>query len=67
MASFNGNPFVPHHAPHHTSADLAWWLNALNSPRISCSIPGPAVVTDRNAFSDASLGFGIGIVIGSEW
>ena len=67
MASFSENPFVPHHAPRHTTADLSWWLNALNSPRISRSIPGPASVTDRHAFSDASSGFGIGIVIGNRW
>jgi hypothetical protein len=67
MASFSGNPFVPHHAPRHTAADLSWWFDALNSPRTSRSIPGPAIITDRDAFSDASSGFGIGIVIGNRW
>ena len=67
MASFSGNPFVPHHAPRHTVEDLSWWFDALDSPRISRPIPGPASVTDRNAFSDASSGFGIGIVIGDKW
>jgi hypothetical protein len=67
MASFNTNPFLPRHAPHHTVADLSWWLDVLDSPRISRPIPGPALVTDRNAFSDASSGFGIGIVIGNKW
>jgi len=67
MASFSSNPFVPHHAPPHTSSDLSWWLNELSSPAVSRSIPGPAVVTDRDAFSDASSGFGIGIVIGDRW
>ena len=67
MASFNNNPFVPHHAPRHTPADLSWWLDVLSSPRISRPIPGPATVTDQGAFSDASSGFGIGIVIGNRW
>jgi hypothetical protein len=67
MASFDKNPFIPHHAPRHTTADLSWWLDALESPRISRSIPGPAVVTDRDAFSDASSGFGIGITISNQW
>ena len=67
MASFSKNPFVPHHAPRHTAADLSWWLDALDSPRISRSIPGPAIVMDKHAFSDASSGFGIGVVIGSRW
>jgi hypothetical protein len=68
MGSFSINPFIPHHAPRHTAADLSWWLHELNSPRISRPIPGPAFVTDRDAFSDASSGVGIGIVIGgSQW
>ena len=67
MASFSTNPFVPHHAPRHTTADLAWWLRAFESPSISRPIPGPAHVIDRSAFSDASSGVGIGIVIGCQW
>ena len=67
MASFNKNPFVSHHPPRHTAADLSWWLNVLSSPRISRPIPGPAPVTDSGAFSDASSGFGIGIIIGNQW
>jgi hypothetical protein len=67
FSSFNTNPFVPHHAPRHTAADLSWWLQALSSPSVSRPIPGPAFVTDRAAFSDASSGVGIGIVIGNEW
>ena len=67
MASFSSNPFKPHHAPRHTVADLSWWLNELSSPRIARPIPGPAIVTDWCAFSDASSGVGIGIVIGNKW
>jgi hypothetical protein len=67
MGSFSANPFVPHHAPRHTAADLSWWLHAFTSPTISRPIPGPALITDVSAFSDASSGFGIGIVVGNEW
>ena len=67
MASFSSNPFVPHHAPCHASSDLAWWLDALSSPAVSHPIPGPAVVTDRLAFSDASSGIGVAIVIHGFW
>ena len=67
MGSFSTNPFVPHHAPCHTTTDLSWWLNALDSPRISHPIPGPALITDRGTFSDASSGVGIGIVISNCW
>jgi hypothetical protein len=67
MASFSKNPFVSHHAPRHTVADLSWWFDTLDSPRISRPIPGPAPITDKISFSDASSGFGIGVVIGSKW
>ena len=67
MASFSSNPFVLHHAPRHTATDLAWWLDVLLSPRLSRPIPGPSSVVDKHAFSDASSGFGIGIVIGHKW
>ena len=67
LASFGPNPFVPHHASRHTPSDLAWWLHELSAPTVSRPIPGPAIVTDRHAFSDASSGFGIGIVIGDRW
>ena len=67
MGSFSKNPFVPHHAPSHTTEDLSWWFNVLSSPRIRRPIPGPALVIDRGAFSDASSGVGIGIVVGNQW
>ena len=67
MASFDENPFVPHHAPRHTTEDLSWWFNALSSPRIYRPIPGPTFVVDKGAFSDASSGVGIGIVVGNQW
>jgi hypothetical protein len=67
LASFNANPFVPHHAPRHTIADLHWWLQVLDAPSIPRPIPGPAPVIDAGAFSDASSGVGIGIVVGSKW
>jgi hypothetical protein len=67
MASFGDNPFVPHHAPRHMTSDLSWWLDVFLSPRPSRPIPGPSSVIDRHAFSDASSGFGIGIVVGNKW
>jgi len=67
MGSFSSNPFVPHHAPRHTRANLKWWSHALNRPNLSRPIPGPSPVMDRGAFPDASSGVGIGIVIGNKW
>ena len=46
MSTFSSNPFIPHHAPRHTTADLSWWLHEFSSPKISRPIPGPALVTD---------------------
>jgi hypothetical protein len=67
LGSFASSPFVPHHPPRDTAKDLSWWLSVLNLPVISRPIPGPCIVTDRAAFSDASSGIGIGIVIGDRW
>jgi hypothetical protein len=67
LGSFNPNLFVPHHAPRDTARDLSWWLDILNHTTVSRRIPGPCVVTDRGAFSDASSGVGIGIIIAGRW
>jgi hypothetical protein len=67
LGSFTSNPFVPHHPPRDTAKDLTWWLNILNQTEVSRRIPGPCIVTDRDAFSDASSGIGIGIVIEKKW
>jgi len=67
LGSFATSPFVPRHPPRNTSNDLRWWLNIFNCPEISRSIPGPCIITDRGAFSDASSGIGIGIVIAGRW
>ena len=67
LGSFASNPFVPHHPPRETAKDLSWWLTILNCTNLSRRIPGPCLVTDRGAFSDASSGIGIGIVIGEKW
>lgn len=60
-------PFVPLTPPTGTAADLEWWINTLSRPSLSRSLLFPAVVADPGAFSDASSGTGIGIVIGGRW
>lgn len=59
-------PCVPYHSPRGLSADLDWW-----STMLSCSyqrpIPCPVELTDVGAFSDASSGIGIAIVLGGFW
>jgi len=67
LGTFSKNPFVPHHAPRDTNDDLSWWHKTLLLPTLSRDIPGPHAVSDQNAYSDASSGFGIGIVIQSKW
>lgn len=49
------------------SSDLEWWTDLLQSPTLSRAIPGPTPLTNLQAFSDASSGFGIGITIGDKW
>ena len=67
LGSFTANPFMPHHPPRDTAKDLSWWLQVLNHTKISRSIPGTCIITDWGAFSDASSGIGISIIIDGRW
>ena len=67
LAIFHDRPFVQRTPPRGTAQDLEWWQHTLHSPSISRDIPGPVTVHDVNAFSDASSGVGIGIIVGEKW
>lgn len=67
LGIFHNNPFLPRTPPSGTPADLQWWAHTLAQPVIRRPIPGPCEVLDVHAFSDASSGIGIGIVIGARW
>jgi hypothetical protein len=67
LRNFNKNPFVPHSSPRGTNQDLLWWTTILTEPSLVREIPGPYPVIDRQAYSDASSGVGIGITIGKRW
>ena len=68
MLSISHNsPFIPHTPPRGTSQDLQWWAKTLRKSNIFRDIPGPIVIDDFEAYSDASSGTGIGIVIGNRW
>jgi len=67
MAIFGNNPFMPHSPPRSTRVDLHWWKQTLSRPHISRSIPGPEIILDITAYSDASSEIGIGITIGNHW
>jgi hypothetical protein len=60
-------PFVPHSANKGISGDLEWWVSVLQRPSLSRAIPGPVELYDIGAFSDASSGVGIGIVVQGRW
>ena len=55
--------FIPYSPVKGMTDDLHWWLSRLNQPSVSRPIPAPHVVTDPNAFSDASSGVSIAIII----
>ena len=67
LATCGRRPFAPHHPDKAISADLAWWVEALRSGAVSRPILPPSPFVDPQAFSDASSGIGIGIVVGPYW
>jgi hypothetical protein len=67
LGVFHDRPFLPRSPPKHTSADLDWWVSLFQQRCIERPIPGPLVVTDHAAYSDASSATGVGIVIGHRW
>ena len=66
LGIFHDNPFMPRTPPRLTPGDLDWWFEVLSSP-LSRPIPGPSPVSVVDAFSDASSGTGIAVVIGPQW
>jgi hypothetical protein len=67
LGIFHDRPFPPRTPSKHIQADLNWWEALFWRTRIERPIPGPSVVFDIAAYSDASSETGIGIVIGDRW
>jgi hypothetical protein len=67
LGIFHDCPFLPRTPPKHIQADLNWWEALFRRTRIERPIPGPSVVFNIAAYSDASSETGIGIVIGDRW
>lgn len=67
LGTFHDRPFIPRTPPKGTTSDLFWWFDRLSNPNITREIPGPVELIDREAYSDASSGIGIAIVIGHRW
>lgn len=67
LSTGSTSPFVPHFPPKSVREDLRWWEQILSKPVLSRPIPGPVTLRDMGAFSDASSGIGIAIVINGRW
>ena len=53
--------------PRHTADDLNWWIDRLRRNALTRSIPQPVNILDARAYSDASSGIGVAIVIAGWW
>jgi hypothetical protein len=67
LGIFKDRPFLPRTPPISTQKDLEWWKETLSAPHPSRTIPGFCIVHEFHAYSDASSGHGIGIVINERW
>jgi len=67
LGTCHDHPFVPCAPVKGISTDLEWWASVLRQPYLGCTIPGPVQLYDPGAFSDASSGVGVTIVIGDRW
>ena len=66
LGLFGNQPFMPRTQPRGTVHELNWWLRALESP-CPTPIPHSLQAANHSAFSDASSGVGIAIIIGDRW
>ena len=60
-------PFMLHHSVKAVANVLLWWDEQLRNGWVSLPLSPPLSFVDLQAFSDASSGMGIGIVIGDRW
>ncbi|RXW15240.1 hypothetical protein EST38_g10612 [Candolleomyces aberdarensis] len=69
LGLYSNRPFALRHPPSSVRQDLEWWLSILCRTSVYQSISSmfPTRLTDYGAFSDASSGVGIAIVIGDQW
>lgn len=67
LALCGTNPFLPHRASKNIADKLDWWSLLLQSSGVARPIYPTVPLTNPEAFSDASSGISIGIVIGEHW
>jgi hypothetical protein len=60
------NNFVRHHVPASVVNHLLWWKAVLNKPSARRSLE-PRWTVDPDIWVDASMSWGIGIVVGNHW
>lgn len=67
LSHCGAKPFLPHRAGTRVAKDLEWWSRLLQSGGVTRAIYPAIKLENPLAFSDASSGIGIGIVIGNYW
>lgn len=67
LGSFGDSPLARRHPPRSVRPDLEWWAALFRAGPLSRPIPVPKQLVNVGAFSDASSGVGIAIVVGRHW
>lgn len=67
MVTQRDKPHAALKPPRGTSFELDWWLHILSAPSPLRPIPAPVQVIDVDAFSDASSGTGLAVLVGQKW
>lgn len=67
LGIFGNSPTKPHHAAKSVKGDLEWWGRRLALPDLTRALPSTEAFPELHAYSDASSGIGIGLVIGLSW
>jgi hypothetical protein len=67
MAKFNGNEFIRRRGSSSLSHTLTWWKKLLSLPDYFRQLRPLGEVVDMDIYVDASMSWGIGIIIGQRW
>ena len=67
LGLYSNSPFMSRHPPKSVHGDLQWWSSRLAQEFLGRPIPSPKQLTDLGAYSDASSGIGIAIIINGRW
>jgi hypothetical protein len=66
LGIYGDRPFLPRHPAKGVADDLVWWRRRLAAP-LYRRIPSTSPLFDCGAYSDASSGIGVAIVIAGHW